>query len=330
MFYQAQSDRYECGMTYPRCGHSGLRLPAVSLGLWHNFGGVDAYENAKDMLFTAFDHGITYFDLANNYGPPPGSAETTFGQIMANDLKPYRDELVVATKAGYLMWPGPYGEWGSRKNLLASLDQSLTRMKLDYVDIFYSHRFDPETPLEETMGALATAVKSGKALYAGLSGYPVEAATKATQILQELGVPMLVHMHRFNMLQPEFGREVQPVAQDLGMGTVAFCPLAQGLLTGKYLNGVPQDSRAAGISPFLQQEQITPDLQNRLISLQHLAEQRDQSLAQMALSWILNQGVTSVLIGASRPSQITENVKAVDKVAFSPEELNTIEQLIRG
>lgn len=318
-------------MTYARCGRSGLRLPRISLGLWHNFGGVDATTNAREMLLGAFDLGITHFDLANNYGPPPGSAEETFGRILKSDLLGYRDELVISTKAGYDMWQGPYGNFGSRKYLLASLDQSLTRMGLNYVDIFYHHRPDPETPLEETMGALATAVQSGKALYVGLSNYDAEQTQRAAGILRSLGTPCLIHQPSYSM----YNRWVEPALLATlageGIGCIAFSPLAQGLLTNRYLNAIPQDSRAAKPSPFLQKAAITDEKRNQVRALHELAQARGQSLAQMALSWVLRRPeVTSVLIGASRLGQIEDCVGAHAAAAFSTEELSKIDLIVNG
>ena len=305
------TSRYQ-SMIYNRCGKSGLKLPALSLGLWHNFGTVDSFQTAKNIIYKAFDSGITHFDLANNYGPPPGSAEATFGQILKDGLLPYRDELIVSTKAGYLMWDGPYGEWGSRKYLLASLDQSLKRMKLDYVDIFYSHRFDPETPLEETMGALDSAVKQGKALYAGISNYPVEATKQAAAILRELGTPCLIHQARYSMLDRWVEKGLLATLADNGMGCIAYSPLAQGLLTDRYLHGIPDDSRAAKVHGFLQKDQITADLILKIHQLNQLAQQRNQSLAQMAIAWLLKDSrINSVLIGASSVKQLEDNLQSL-------------------
>lgn len=329
MQYQPSKQRYK-EMIYNRCGRSGLKLPAVSLGLWHNFGTDDDFENSRQLIFRAFDHGITHFDLANNYGPLPGSAETNFGRILKSDLAGYRDELIISTKAGYKMWDGPYGEWGSRKNLLASLNQSLKRMQLDYVDIFYSHRFDPDTPLEETMGALVTAVRQGKALYAGISNYNEEQTKLAVKIMKEEKVPLIINQARYHMLNRQIEDELLPCADEDGLGVLCFCPLAQGLLTSKYLNGIPKDSRAAGKSIFLLEEQITPELISLLNELNKIAEHRQQSLAQMALSWVLrNPEVTSVLIGASRPDQISENVKAIENVEFSPQDVMAINSILK-
>jgi len=322
-------ERYE-HMTYNRCGHSGLKLPALSLGLWHNFGDVDDDETARRMILAAFDAGITHFDLANNYGPPPGSAEANFGRILANNLAAYRDELIVSTKAGHLMWPGPYGEWGSRKYLLASLDQSLKRMKLDYVDIFYSHRPDPDTPLEETMDALAQAVRQGKALYVGISKYSPDQARRAAQILAGMGVRLLIHQPPYSMLDRRFEQQgLFDTLDELGVGCICFCPLAQGLLTKKYLDGIPADSRAAKEHGFLQKETVTPELVARLKKLNGIAAARGQSLAQMALAWVLRRKtVTSALIGASRLDQLTENLKALDNLPFSQDELNRIDVIL--
>jgi L-glyceraldehyde 3-phosphate reductase len=319
--------RYDA-MTYNRCGRSGLRLPAISLGLWHNFGGVDPPENARAMVLRAFDLGITHFDLANNYGPPPGSAETNFGLIMKQDLSAYRDELVVSTKAGYRMWPGPYGEWGSRKCLLASLDQSLRRMGLDYVDIFYSHRFDPETPLEETLSALDAAVRQGKALYAGVSSYDAARTREAAAILRRMGTPCLIHQPVYNMLNRWVEDGLLDVLDGEGMGSIAFCPLAQGLLTARYLDGVPADSRAGRAGTFLKREQVSDARVRMARALDELARKRGQSLAQMALCWVLRGGrVTSALIGASRVAQIEENVAALANRAFSTGELAEIDRI---
>lgn len=314
-------------MKYNRCGKSGLLLPAISLGLWHNFG-ADHDEAAKRaMCRTAFNLGITHFDLANNYGPPPGSAELAFAEIMRGDFAAHRDELIISSKAGYHMWDGPYGEWGSRKYLLASLDQSLKRLGLSYVDIFYSHRFDPHTPLEETMGALDHAVRSGRALYAGISNYPAKAIKEAAKILKDMGTPCLIHQPRFNMLQRE--PEVEggfDAAMAAGMGTIVFSPLAQGLLTNRYFKGIPQDSRATG-NGFLKSAAITPEAVERSKRLNLIAEKRGQTLAEMSIAWNLqHKAVTSCLIGASRPSQIEDCVKALDKPAFSTAELKLIEE----
>ena len=327
--YQANENRYD-HMKYLRCGKSGLLLPRVALGLWHNFGSVDRFENMKEMLFEAFDQGITHFDLANNYGPVYGSAEANFGQIMESDLRPYRDEMIISTKAGYDMWPGPYGNHGSRKYLMASLDQSLKRMKLDYVDIFYHHRPDPDTPLEETMGALSDIVKQGKALYVGLSNYNPEQLREASAILENNGTPLLIVQPFYNMLQrwaEESG--LLDTAAEVGAGVICFSPLAQGVLTDKYLNGIPQDSRAAK-NFFLQKDSITEEKVNMVRKLQEVAAGRGQTLAEMALSWDLRKDkVTTVLIGASRKEQIIDNVKIVDHLEFTEEELASIEDILR-
>jgi L-glyceraldehyde 3-phosphate reductase len=329
MPYNAAPTRYDNPAFFARCGRSGLFLPRISLGLWHNFGGVDAFENGRAIVRRAFDLGVTHFDLANNYGPPPGSAEEAFGQMLTLDLAPYRDELVISTKAGYRMWPGPYGEWGSRKYLLASLDQSLKRMGLDYVDIFYSHRFDPSTPLEETMGALASAVKSGKALYAGVSSYDAPTTARAAKILRELGVPALIHQPVYNM----FNRWIEPTLLDTlaaeGMGCIPFSPLAQGLLTNRYLQGIPDDARAAKAHGFLKASGVTPEVLAKVQSLGDLARERDQSLAQLALAWVLRDTrVTTALIGASKISQLEDCVGAAAHTHFSAEELARIDAIL--
>jgi len=322
-------DRYQ-KMTYNRCGRSGLKLPAISLGLWHNFGGVDDFETSAKMIHRAFDAGITHFDLANNYGPPPGSAEENFGKILKRDLLAYRDEMIVSTKAGYYMWEGPYGEWGSRKYMLSSLDQSLKRLGLDYVDIFYSHRPDPDTPLEETMTALDTAVKQGKALYAGISNYPAEMTRQASQILRSMGTPCLIHQPRYSMLDRWVEQDLLGVLDDEGIGCIAFSPLAQGLLTDRYLQGVPDDSRAAKAHGFLKREQITADLLTKIKALNAIAVSRSQSLAQMAIAWLLkDQRVTSVLVGASSVEQLNNNLKALDHPGFMGDELEAIEEILR-
>lgn len=328
MTYTANEHRYD-DMNYCRVGRSGLKLPAISLGLWHNFGGVDSFENGREMIRTAFDLGITHFDLANNYGPPAGSAEEMFGQVLQKDLSPYRDELIISTKAGYNMWPGPYGEWGSRKYLISSLDQSLKRMGLDYVDIFYSHRFDPDTPLEETMMALDHIVRSGKALYVGISSYDPAQTAEAAKILKSLGTPLLIHQPAYSMLNRWIEDGLQDVLEEYGVGSIAFCPLAQGLLTNKYLNGIPEQSRAKSASVFLNEQNITPELLRKVHALNQIAVARGQSLAQLALAWVLRNGkVTSALIGASRASQIEENVKTLDNLEFSAEELERIEMIL--
>lgn len=327
--YRAQTDRYE-RMIYNRTGRSGLKLPALSLGLWHNFGDTSTLENARKMVRTAFDLGITHFDLANNYGPPPGSAEQNFGRILATDLKPYRDELVISTKAGYLMHPGPYGEWGSRKYLMASLDASLRRMGVDYVDIFYSHRFDPETPLEETMGALASAVKQGKALYAGVSSYSAPKTREAVALLAQQGVPCLIHQPSYSMLNRWIEAELLDTLEEVGVGCIAFSPLAQGMLTSKYLNGVPDDARANRAASFQTERFLSEANLQRIRGLNEVASRRGQSLSQMALAWCLRDPrVTSVLIGASRPQQIEENVRALENLEFTDAELREIDDFAR-
>jgi L-glyceraldehyde 3-phosphate reductase len=330
MSYIPSNDRYAT-MTYRRCGRSGVKLPAVSLGLWHNFGGESPLENSRAMIRTAFDLGITHFDLANNYGPPPGSAEESFGRIIREDLAAWRDEMIISTKAGYLMWPGPYGEWGSRKYLVASLDQSLRRMGLDYVDIFYSHRPDPETPLEETMAALDLVVRQGKALYAGISNYKPAEAAQAIEILRRLGTPCLIHQPSYSMLN----RWVEDGLLDLlakeGVGSIAFSPLARGLLTDRYLEGIPADSRAAGPSVFLTEKDITVEMRAKMRALNDIARARGQSLAQMALTWVLRAGrVTSVVIGASRPAQIRDCAAAAGAAELSGEELARIDGVLAG
>jgi len=330
MNYLADSKRYE-NMKYNPCGRSGLKLPAISLGLWHNFGHIDSYENSRRMVLRAFDLGITHFDLANNYGPPPGAAEENFGRILKSDLKPYRDELIISTKAGYRMWDGPYGEGGSKKYLVASLDQSLKRMGLDYVDIFYSHRPDPNTPLEETMSALDLVVRQGKALYVGISSYDAQQTRKAAQILKQLGTPCLIHQPNYSMFNRWIEDELQQVLEEEGIGIIAFCPLAQGLLTDKYIHGIPNDSRAAKPTGFLKKEQITEDYIRKVKQLNEIATSRGQSLAQMALAWVLRDGkVTSALIGASRVSQIEENVAALNHLEFTKEELEQIDSILNS
>ena len=329
MVYDAHAKRYEL-MEFKRCGHSGLLLPKISLGLWHNFGGVDAYENARAMLRCAFDHGITHFDLANNYGPPPGSAERCFGKAFNQDLKVYRDEMVISTKAGYVMWDGPYGNWGSRKYLISSLDQSLRRMGLDYVDIFYHHRPDPDTPLEETMQALDHIVRSGKALYVGISNYNAEDTRHAVRLLRDLGTPCLIHQHSYSMLNRGVEAELLPCLEETQIGGIAFCPLAQGLLTNRYLDGIPSDSRAAKANTFLQQDRITDDIIKKVQALNDIAQQRGQDLAQMALVWVMRQAAnTSVLIGASKTMQIENCVASLQQQHFTQEELLLIDQIIQ-
>jgi L-glyceraldehyde 3-phosphate reductase len=330
MVYNAADSRYE-NFTYNRCGNSGLKLPPVSLGLWHNFGGVDTLENAREMCRCAFDLGITHFDLANNYGPPPGSAEETFGKILSADLKPYRDEMIISTKAGYKMQQGPYGEWGSRKYLLSSLDSSLKRMGLEYVDIFYSHRFDPDTPLEETMGALDTAVRSGKAIYAGISNYKPEETKKAVQILRSLGTPCIIHQARYSLFDRWVEDGLTDVLLDEKIGCICFSPLAQGLLTDRYLDGIPQGSRASKPHGYLKKEMVTPERISQIKALNEIAGKRSQSLAQMSLAWVLqNPAVTSVLIGASSVEQIKDNVCAASNTDFSQKELQQIEKILAG
>ncbi|PRX35621.1 L-glyceraldehyde 3-phosphate reductase [Orenia metallireducens] len=330
MVYCPAEDRYD-KMQYNRCGKSGLKLPAISLGLWHNFGGVDSFENSRALVHKAFDLGITHFDLANNYGPPAGSAEENFGRILKKDLADYRDELLISTKAGYDMWPGPYGDWGSKKYLVASLDQSLKRLGLDYVDIFYHHRPDPNTPLEETMGALDLIVRQGKALYVGISNYNAQETKKAVKILKNLGTPLLINQPSYSM----FNRWVEDdglldLLEEEGVGSIVFSPLSQGLLTDKYLKEIPQDSRAAGSSQFLTKNDITADKLNKIKALNDIAVTRGQSLAQMALSWVLRKGrVTSALVGASKLSQLEENVKIVEKLAFNDEELKLIADILK-
>jgi L-glyceraldehyde 3-phosphate reductase len=318
-------------MLYNRCGRSGLRLPAVSLGLWHNFGGVDTYENGRAIVRRAFDRGVTHFDLANNYGPPPGSAEENFGRMLRDDLRPYRDELVISTKAGYLMWPGPYGEWGSRKYLLSSLEQSLKRMGLECVDIFYSHRPDPDTPFEETMGALESAVRQGKALYVGLSNYSAEQTAQASDILNSLGMPCLIHQPKYSMFERWVEDGLLDVLGQRGIGCIPFSPLAQGLLTDRYLQGIPEGSRASKPHGFLKREQVTDERIGKVRRLNELAQRRGQSLAQLALAWILRDPrITTVLIGASSVGQLGQKLACLDKRNFSQEELAEIEAILRG
>jgi len=326
--YLASEQRYDT-MQYRRCGRSGVRLPAISLGLWHNFGEVDNFENGRAMVRRAFDLGITHFDLANNYGPPPGSAESNFGEILRLDLKPHRDELIVSTKAGWDMWPGPYGDWGSRKYLLASLDQSLKRMGLEYVDIFYSHRPDPETPVEETMQALDQAVRSGKALYAGISSYDAKQTAAATKILRELGTPCLIHQPKYSIFDRRVENGLLDVLGNEGVGAIAFCPLAQGLLTDRYLDGIPADSRANKPHGFLKKHDIDEHRLAQMRALNAVAVERGQSLAQMALAWVLRDGrMTSALIGASRVEQIEQNVAALANLNFSVVELGRIDAIL--
>jgi len=316
-------------MPYARCGQSGLKLPRISLGLWQNFGDVNIYATGREVVLRAFDLGVTHFDLANNYGPPPGSAERNFGRMLHEDLRAYRDEMVISTKAGYNMWPGPYGEWGSRKYVLASLDQSLQRLGLDYVDIFYSHRLDPETPLEETMGALDQAVRSGKALYAGISNYPAEETFRAVSLLKELGTPCLIHQPRYNMLDRWIENGLTGVLEEEGIGCIVFSPLAQGQLTGRYLQGIPADSRA-GKGGFLQTGQVQANL-SKIHALNAIAERRGQPLAEMALAWVLRQPVvTSAVIGASSVAQLEQNLKALERLEFTPDELAEIDAALKG
>jgi L-glyceraldehyde 3-phosphate reductase len=328
MTYLPSNNRYEV-MQYRRCGRSGLDLPVISLGLWHNFGGVDSMENSRAMLCRAFDLGITHFDLANNYGPPPGSAEETFGSVLRRELAQYRDELIISTKAGYLMWPGPYGEWGSRKYLIASLDQSLRRMGIDYVDIFYHHRPDPKTPLDETMSALDHIVRSGKALYVGISSYSPDRTQEAARILRSLGTPCLIHQPRYSMFDRWVEDGLLTVLREERIGSIFFSPLAQGLLTDKYLTGIPADSRAAKPHGFLKREQVTEDKLNKTRSLQQVANKRSQTLAQMALAWVLRHPEsTSALIGASRREQIDDAVGTLRNLKFEREELDVIEKIL--
>ena len=312
--YEANEQRYENGMVYERCGRSGVLLPKVSLGFWHNFGSVDPYERSREIIRYAFDHGITHFDLANNYGPAYGTAEETLGRVMDDDLRPYRDELFISTKAGYDMWPGPYGNWGSRKYLMASLDQSLKRMRLDYVDLFYSHRYDPDTPLEETLQALVDVVRAGKALYVGISRWPLEATKFAIQYLKEHDTPLLIYQGKLNMLDREpIDEGILQCCQEAGVGFIAFSPLAQGLLTDRYLNGIPKDSRMSK-GQFLRKDMLTPELLQQLRQWNDEAQQRGQSLAEMALSWILQQqGVTSVIVGASSTKQLSQNLRCLQQ-----------------
>lgn len=331
MIYVADEKRYD-SMEYRRCGKSGLRLPAISLGLWHNFGGVDTYENSIQMCHRAFDLGITHFDLANNYGPPAGSAEENFGRILKDGLNAYRDEMVISSKAGYLMWPGPYGEWGSRKYLIASCDQSLKRMGLDYVDIFYSHRFDPDTPLEETMMALDHIVRSGRALYVGISSYNSAQTKEAAKILNGLGTPCLIHQPRYSMLDRWVEEDgLLETLTEEGMGCISFSSLEQGILTNKYLNGIPDDSRAAGQSEFLSSSNLTPELLEKIKALNSIAERRGQTLAQMAIAWVLKSpAMTSVILGASKVKQIEDAVGALKASRFNEEELEAIEKILRS
>lgn len=325
--FQPKTNRYD-SMTYKRCGQSGVLLPAISLGLWHNFGGVDTFENGRNIVRAAFDAGITHLDLANNYGPPPGSAEENFGYMMDKDLRPFRDELFISTKAGYGMWPGPYGDWGSRKYLISSLDQSLKRMKLDYVDLFYHHRPDPSTPIEESMRALDQIVRSGKALYVGISNYSAEDTAKAAEILRSLGTPNIIHQAKYSMFERWVEAALLDTLENNGMGLIAFSPLAQGLLTDRYLHGIPEDSRAAKSWGFLQTEAVNQKIAV-VKQLNVIAQRRGQSLAQMAIAWLLkDERVTSVLVGASSVAQLNDNLKALDCLVFSSEELVEIEALL--
>ena len=327
MEYFAQPSRYQ-QMKYRRCGKSGIKLPEISLGLWHNFGYVDRFDVGRQIVLKAFDRGITHFDLANNYGPPPGSAEENFGRMMQNDLHTYRDELIISTKAGYLMWPGPYGEWGSKKYLVSSLDQSLKRMKLDYVDIFYSHRPDPDTPLEETMSALDLLVKQGKALYAGISNYPADLAKRASALLRQMGTPCLIHQPSYSMFNRWVEDELLDVLEQEGIGCIPFSPLAQGLLTDRYLNDIPSDSRAAKPHGFLTEDRVILMLP-QIKKLNEIAIQRGQSLSQMAIAWLLkDKRITSVLIGASSVAQLENNLVALENSQFSNEELASIEKVL--
>ena len=330
MDYIASEDRYE-RIAYRRCGRSGIKLPAISVGLWHNFGHVDVFENFRKILWKAFDSGITHFDLANNYGPPPGSAEENFGIILKKDLGKYRDEMIISTKAGYLMWPGPYGEWGSRKYLISSLDQSLKRMQLDYVDIFYSHRPDPITPLEETMGALAQAVRQGKALYAGVSNYPAEMTQQAAVLLREMGVSCLIHQPKYSMFERWVEGGLLDVLEKNGIGCIPFSPLAQGMLTDRYLQGIPEGSRASKPHGFLKKEHLTDNKIEKVRKLNEIAVSRKQSLAQMAIAWLLkDQRITSVLVGVSSTEQLEDNLGTLENLAFSEDELKSIEKILAG
>jgi L-glyceraldehyde 3-phosphate reductase len=329
MPYLPSPSRYQ-SMTYRRCGKSGIQLPAVSLGLWHNFGDVDDFENARRIIHLAFDSGITHFDLANNYGPSPGSAETNFGKILKQDMLGHRDEMIISTKAGYYMWEGPYGEWGSKKYLVSSLDQSLKRMGLEYVDIFYSHRPDPNTPLEETMSALDLIVRQGKALYVGISNYRNEDATKAISLLKELGTPCLIHQPKYSMFERWVEGGLLNILEENGVGCIPFSPLAQGLLTDRYLKGIPNDSRAGKPHGFLKKEQITDLMLSKINHLNDLAKKRGQSLAQMALAWILRDPrITSVLIGASKPEQLADSLKCLENISFEKEERAAIEEILK-
>lgn len=327
--YTASETRYET-MQYRRCGKSGILLPQISLGLWHNFGDNDNFDKARNILRTAFNNGITHFDLANNYGPPYGSAERNFGKIFQTDFKQYRDELIISTKAGWDMWPGPYGNFGSRKYLIASLDQSLQRMGLDYVDIFYHHRPDPETPLEETMGALDHIVRQGKALYVGISQYSAEDTARAARILRELGTPFIIHQPRYNMMDRWVENGLLATLEEQGLGSIVFSPLEQGILTSKYLKGIPENSRAAKEGTYLERSKITPEIVEQVQQLNQIAESRNQSLAQMAVAWLLkDQRVTSVLVGVSSVNQLNDNIEALNNISFSKEELHKIDQILK-
>lgn len=328
--FKAADSRYD-SMKYNRCGRSGLKLPAISLGLWHNWGGNDVYENARQMTHKAFDLGITHFDLANNYGPPYGSAETNFGQILKDGLAVYRDELIISSKAGYDMWPGPYGEWGSRKYLIASCDQSLKRMGLDYVDIFYSHRFDPDTPLEETMGALDHIVRSGRALYVGISSYDAAQTKEAAAILKDLGTPCLINQPRYSMLDRWIEDGLLDTLEDEGIGCISFSSLAQGLLTNKYLNGIPANSRAGRADGYLQKDEVNESVIRKVKALHVIAERRGQTLAQMAVAWVLRQpAMTSVILGASHVQHIEDAVASLDNLQFTSDELDEIELILKA
>jgi L-glyceraldehyde 3-phosphate reductase len=332
MTYSSLTDRYN-HMQYRRCGKSGMKLPALSLGLWHNFGETDDYKNCRNIIHTAFDNGITHFDLANNYGPPPGGAEVTFGKIMKQDLQPYRDELIISSKAGYGMWPGPYGDWGSKKYLVASLDQSLKRMGLDYVDIFYHHRPDPETPIEETMATLDLMVRQGKALYVGISSYDPLQTKQAVEVLRSLGTPLLIHQPKYSMLERWVEQGLLEVLQQNGVGCIGFSSLAQGLLTNKYLNGIPQGSRAASGrgNGALEPAAINPEILGKIRKLNNIAENRSQTLAQMALAWVLKDPrMTSVIIGASSPEQVINSIGCLEGQPFDPEELKQIDEILKS
>jgi L-glyceraldehyde 3-phosphate reductase len=330
MNYIPSVERYK-NMQYRKCGNSGLKLPALSLGLWHNFGHVNNLQNSKNLIFTAIDHGITHFDLANNYGPPPGSAEENFGRILKHEFPTLRDELIISTKAGYTMWEGPYGDWGSKKYLISSLDQSLKRMQLDYVDIFYHHRFDPETPLEETMAALDLIVRQGKALYIGVSNYSGEQTIRANEILKKLGTPCIINQPKYSMFEREPEKDLINVLEKEGIGCIPFSPLAQGLLTDKYLNGIPADSRVATSGVFLNEQSITEDKLKKIRSLNDLALERGQKLAHMALAWLYRDPrITSILIGSSKPQQITDSLKALNNFSFDESELIRINEILNS